>query len=413
VGAYRSAGLIAHGGPFPVTGRVSFVAGPTPDTTFVVLTLALPSRALTFSHVGDHYQAEYEVRAEVARGADTALALTATEEVVVPNFRETTRGDESVLFQQVLRIAPGDYAMRLRLRDLGSERGVADTSTLRVPRLAAGTIGTPIPYYEALVRPERAAVPRLLVMPRATATFGTDSVLPVYVEGYGDGPQRVQTAVLGETGGVLWRDSLDLQPRAEGLASEVLSLPVPRLGIGALTLAVWRPGADTVRTPLFVSFGANLPAATFEDMLSYLRFFTSPSRLDELRRTPVAERGTAWAAFLAETDPDRVTEGHQGLQQYFARMQVANQRYRDDGGPGWLSDRGMVYTALGDPEQIYEPTASQIGMRNRLQVWMYREHQVQLEFRDSSGFDRWQLTPQSEGAFYFALSRLHANNGQQ
>jgi GWxTD domain-containing protein len=408
VKAYRGAGLIAHGAPFPLTGRISFVGGPTPDTTFVLLTLALPSRALTFTHASDSYRAEYEVRAEARRGADTAASVEAVEKVVVPNFRETARTDESVIFQQVLRLAPGDYDLRLRLRDLGSDRGVADSAALRVPRLADGTLGTPIPYYEAVVRTGRTTVPRLLVTPRATVTFGQDSVLPVYVEGYGTGAQQVRAAVLGEAGSVLWRDSLSLTPREGSLASGVVELPVSNLGIGAVTLAVWRPGAaDTVRSPLFVSFGDDLPAATFEDMVSYLRYFTSPQRLERLRRAPVSERGRAWAEFLAATDPDHATAGHRELQAYFTRLQVANQRYRDEGGPGWLSDRGMVYTAFGDPDQVYEPTSNRIGARNRMQVWIYRDRQLQLEFRDASGFDRWRMVPSSETSFRMALTRLH------
>ena len=132
-----------------------------------------------------------------------------------------------------------------------------------------------------------------------------------------------------------------------------------------MTLSVWRPGAaDSVQTAVFVSFGRDLPVGSFEDMLSYLRFFTSPQRLERLRATPVAERGRAWLQFLAETDPEPVAEGHQGLQQYFARIQVANQRYREDAGPGWLTDRGMVF--VGDTYRIrgeIVDTWHSLGMR--------------------------------------------------
>ena len=405
---YRRMGLISHGQPMPLTGRVSYVASATPDTTFALLTLALPSRALTFSHTGDRYQAAYRVEADVQQGERTTATLAAEEQVVVPNFRETTRGDEAVLFQQVLRLAPGAHRLVLRVRDQGSDRAVTDTLRLAVPRLAAGALATPMPYYEAVLRPARAEVPRLLVTPRATVTFGRDSVLPVYLEGYGAGPQTVHAMVRTEVGGDVWRDSLRLEPRTDSLAVGLLELPVTRLGIGAVTLSVWRPGtADTVTSPVFVSFGDDLPAGSFEDMLSYLRFFTSPQRLERLRATPVADRGRAWLQFLAETDPAPTAEGHQGLQQYFARIQVANQRYREEGLPGWLTDRGMAFVTLGDPDQVFEPNPMAVGQRNRLQVWIYRAAQLQLEFRDATGFERWEMTTSAEAAFQAALRRLH------
>ena len=407
---YRRMGLIAHGGEFPVTGRVSYVAGPTPDTTFALLTLALPSRGLSFTHTGDDYRATYSVDAEVREGSGgTARTLTHVERqesVVVPNFRETTRGDESVLFQQLLRLAPGSYQLALKVRDGGSNRLVNDTTTLRVPRLDGTSVATPIPYYEIVVRPDRAAVPRLLATPRATVTFGRDSLLPLYVEGYGGGV--VQAAVRGDGAVQVWRDSLILEPRGGGLGSAVLDVPVTFLGIGPAVVEVWAPGGrDTARAPVFVSFGDELPAASFEDMLSYLRFFTAPQRIEALRRAPLASRGAAWSAFLAATDPDPMQAGHQGLTQYFARLQIANQRYRQEGGAGWLSDRGMVYTAFGDPEQVFEPTATTMGQRNRVQIWIYREQRIQLEFRDVTGFDRWELTPTAQTDFYTALRRLH------
>lgn len=413
---YRRMGLIAHGAPLPVTGRLSYMASPSADTTFTILTLALSNRALTFSHTGQDYRATYAVDLEVRRSGDTTTtpaAHHAAQEVVrVPTFRETTRTDESVLFQQVMRLAPGSYRLVLRVRDGGSERVVEDTTTLAVPRLGAGTLATPLPYYEAVVRRELAAVPRVLVTPRATVTFGHDSIMPLYLEAYGGGAAPVgATPVVvtasGEEGAVLWRDTLTLQPRDERLASGVLNVPVAYLGIGASTVAVSRPGtSDTMRAPLFVSFGDDLPAATFEDMLSYLRFFTAPARLETLRDASVAERPGAWRAFLAATDPDPEQPGNQALQQYFTRIQIANQRYREEAGPGWLSDRGMVYSAFGDPDQIYESAPGMVGTRNRFQVWLYRDRNVQLEFRDLTGFDRWELSPQSEGQFYAALRRL-------
>ena len=410
---YRRMGLIAHGGDLPLTGRISYVAGPTPDTTFALLTLAMPSRGLSFTHTGTDYRATYSVDADVRDGTGAAARslahVEAQESVVVPNFRETTRGDESVLFQQVLRLPPGAYQLALRVRDGGSNRLVNDTTALSVPRLgAAGVagVGTPIPYYEIVVRPDLAAVPRLLVTPRATVTFGRDSVLPLYVEAY-DGTQ-VQAIVRGDGGLGVWRDSLTLAPRGDGLASGILEVPVSYLGIGPAMVEVWRSGArDTARAPVFVSFGDELPAASFEDMLSYLRFFTSPQRLEALRRAAVGERGAAWSAFLEATDPDPAMPGHQGLQQYFTRVQIANQRYRQEGGPGWLTDRGMVYSAFGDPDQIFEPSPTSMGQRNRVQFWIYRDRQLQLEFRDVNGFDRWELMPAAETEFYSSLRRLH------
>jgi GWxTD domain-containing protein len=143
-------------------------------------------------------------------------------------------------------------------------------------------------------------------------------------------------------------------------------------------------------------------------MLSYLRFFTAPHRLQALRDTTAEARPEMWAAFLRETDPNPATGIHEGLRDYFTRIQVANLRFREEGGAGWLSDRGMVYVSLGDPDQLYEQGSVDISQRGRVQVWEYRRYQVQLMFVDQSGFGRWRLTTTSEADFHSVVRRLQS-----
>ena len=426
VGAYHRAGLLAHGEPLPFTGRVVNLATATPDTTLVLLTVGLPSGGLTFTHSGDSYRAAYEVTVVAATNGMAVDSATVEEDVVVSTFRESVRADESILFQRELRLAPGSYTLRLRLRDVRGRNEGADTVMVVVPRLVAGTLGTPAPYYEMVGRATLAAEPRLLVAPRATAVFGQDSALLVYLEGY-PGPRGVDARVgtpvrlaMRDEGGVeVWRDMTMLTVPGGAdtsvmsgdrvLASGRARLPVARLGVGASTLHVWRgDGGDSVSMPLFVTFGDDIPAVTFDDMLGYLRFFTSPARLESLRSVLPEERGSAWAAFLASVEEVEGVSGERALRDYFARIQVANQRYRDGAGPGWLSDRGMVFVAFGDPDQVESSPSSTIIQRGDMERWIYRERGLRLEFQDVNGTGQWRFAPASGAAFRDALAHLRS-----
>jgi GWxTD domain-containing protein len=407
---YQKMGLLAQGGALPFVGRVSFVAGPTPDTTFVVLSVSFPSRALTFARSGDTYRGGYTVIGELLRGTVTVAHAEAQEAVTLGSFRETLRNDESVIYQEVMRVAPGAYDLALTLKDDGSTRSVSERRSITVPRLDVGSLSTPIPFYEVALRQRRDSLPRVLASPRATVAFGRDSIVPLYLEGYGTGsalPLRVSAR--GERGQEVWGDSVTLEQRGD-IFSGVVNLPVATLGIGMVTLSAWAPGGrDTTRTPVFVSFGENLPVSSFDDMLNYLRLY-APVPVEALRGTPPEKRAAAWGEFLRTTDPDPSTAVHEGLQQYFLRIDLANVRFRDDGNPPWLTDRGMAFVALGDPEQVFEPNPTQSqSARNRVQVWVYRDLQLQLEFRDRTGTGRWELTPTSEGNFHAALRRLRAS----
>jgi GWxTD domain-containing protein len=243
-------------------------------------------------------------------------------------------------------------------------------------------------------------LPVLIPNPRATVVLGRDTLAPVYLEGYGLGPgARIAVSVLNDRAAPIVRDTVTLAQRGS-LSAARLDFPVSSIGVGKLTVAASLVGsADTVRSPLFVSFGEELGITTFDELLSYLRYYASPERLQALRDTPPDRRASAWSEFWKSSDPNPSTPEHEGLRDYFARIQTANQRYREEGGPGWLTDRGKVYITLGEPDQIAEQGGPTSSSRGRAQVWQYTQQHAQFVFVDQSGFGRWRLTPSSEADF--------------
>jgi GWxTD domain-containing protein len=404
-GLYRRAGLIAVTGPVSFVGTLGFFAGPHPDSTLALLTLSLPARALTFTRDGDRYRANYSVSATMRRETAVVHRFEAKEAVRVATFRETSRGEESVIFQEYFELPPGTYTLAVAVEDGAGLRKGEFQGEVIVPAAGRGGVLSSLPVHEAIPRASVDSLPQLVASPRSTAVFGRDTLLTAYVEVHElPSDQPVHAAVRGERGATLWSDSVSLS-RAGSFASGLVHIPVTPLGIGAVELLLWRQdGGDTTRTPFFVSFGDDLPVATFDDMLSYLRFYVAPSqRLVSLRDAPPEERTAAWTAFLRESDPEPTTPQHEGLQAYFARIQRANQDFREEGS-GWLSDRGMVFVALGDPDDI-QPNRSGMSQRGQSQTWLYYRHQLQLVFVDQTGFNRWRLTPNSELAFQNLLRR--------
>ena len=396
---YRQMGMIARGLPFPITGRVGYFAAPRAAQTHVVLTLSFASSSLTFSREADNrFRANYSVSLAIDNDQGRVQALESTEAVVVSSFRETGRTDESVLFQQFVDLAPGRYKMTLAVRDIGSQRSVQETVDLDVPSFDGRGISTPIPVNQVRPRMDRSTLPDVLVRPTATAVFGRDSTVTMYVESYGPSDTLLLLLARNETGRVLWSHPVPIEPRG-GMSSGVVEVPVGRLGIGVSQLSFVREAApDTASTFIFVGFGDDLPVARFEDMLLFLRHFATASRLQALRDAAEEDRPVAWAAFLRETDSVPSTPMHEDLLNYFTRLMRANNRFREEGAPGWMSDRGKVFIVLGEPDQVLEPMSNDF-QRTRQQVWDYREKGLQLTFYDQTGTGRWRLTQSSAVRF--------------
>jgi GWxTD domain-containing protein len=403
-------GLLAEGGETPFVGSVSFLAGKSTDSTVFLLTVSIPTRALTFVRENDRYRASYSATLALTRSNEATRRFETHQIVRVTTFKETTRSDESVLYQQAVRARPGLYDLSFSLRDDAGGKGSSIEATVNIPVVNVGSLSSPIPVYQATPRNSLDSLPRILPTPRATLTLGQDSVLPVYVEGYTDGPTLpVRAAIYSENASTaVWSDTTTLVRRGAVL-STIMNVPVSRLSVGALTLAVSSAtDGDTSRTtkaPVFVTFGEDLPVATFTEMVNYLRYFGPPVKLQALRDAPPDARAAAWALFMRETDPDPATPVNEALRDYFGRIAQANTRFREEGGSGWLTDRGRVFVALGPPDQFYEPNTSDLNQRGRAQIWDYRRHRLQVVFIDQTGFGRWRMTVSSEAEFEAVVRR--------
>jgi GWxTD domain-containing protein len=402
-------GLLAEGGETPFVGSVAFLGNKSVDSTLFLLTVSVPTRGLTFVRENDRYRASYSATLSLTRTNDAARRFESHQIVRVAAFKETSRSDESVLYQQVVMARPGSYDLSFSLRDDAGGKGSSIEATVNIPRITSGSLSSPIPVYEVVPRTSLDSLPRIVPTPRATLTLGQDSTLNVYLEGYGAGAGPtlpVRALVFGEnTSTAVWSDTISLV-RHGGLFSGLVTVPVSRLGVGALTLAVTSVGGgDTTRAPVFVTFGEDLPVATFTEMVNYLRYFGSPSRLQALRDAPPDARASLWAAFLRETDPDPATLVNEALRDYFARIAQANARFREEGGIGWLTDRGRVLVALGTPDQFFEPNTTDLNQRGRAQIWEYRRHRLQIVFIDQTGFGRWRMTVASEAEFEALMRR--------
>jgi GWxTD domain-containing protein len=386
---------------------VSFVATPSVDSTNVLVSLSLAAGALTFRREADQLRADYRVSLTVRRGESTVARLETTQPVRVATIRETARTDESVLFQQLLTLAPGEYRLTLVVRDEGSGKSSNPPEmAVRVPALGSGSLSSPIPFYDAEPRTGRDSLLRLVANPRGTVTYGRDSTIDVYVEAYG-GAETSTPLTIQVEGVVVWTGTAAWRDAGNGLLTAIVRVPVASIGLGGATIVAWRSGsADTVRRPVFVTFGDDVPPTTYADLVGQLRYFTSASRLRELEGVSPANRGASWARFYRETDAGAPgTPENEALQRYVGLIRDANARFGEGTIPGWRTDRGMVWLLLGPYDQMTEPVATDLSQRGRLLIWEYRSYNLSVEFV-SAGNGQWRLTTASESDVRNTARRL-------
>ena len=398
---YGAMGLLVGGPPLPFVATVTYIADDTADSTLAVFGLSLANHSLNFQRDGAAFIAHYHV--ELAFRTDTgALRQLASDETVrVRTFQETLRADERVIFQQFIAVPPGVYRVMVTVRDRNGPAASHRERTDTVPRIAGQGMSAPLAVYQGTGRTRASDVPKLLVNPRATVSYGADT-LRFYVEAYGERPgARLAARALDQGGHEIWHDTVTLAG-TEALATGLAVLRPGELPVGAGRFEIGRVGggAAAPRTaPFLVSFSDQLAITSYEQMISLLRYFERQEWVDKLRRATPDQRPTVWREFYKATDPVEATPENEALDGYFRRIQIANQRFRESGDPGWLTDRGEVFITLGEPDDVFDfsTDVSRAGVRGVR--WTYNAMRLTLFFQDNTGFGRYRLTPLSRAEY--------------
>jgi len=406
---YGEAGFLVGSGRFAPVGRLAFLPGPA-DSTFVILSLALSNGTLKFRRDPPDYVAHYEVLFTLGEPERPHAEIVAREEVRVATFRETSRRDESVVFQSFVTALPGNRRARLRVNGLAFSGGLHIDSTLTVPAFGPGSIADPLLAYQARPRPGRDRSPQLILSPRATVEFATPPAIAIYIEALPPLDTLVVLEVLASDT-VIVTDSVPLTAGGDSsLYAGVADAGHWRLPPGVLALRAQVPGAGTSGVaPLAVSLGGGWLFPSYQETVSHLRYAGNPAELEELRVAEPSERARLLHDFLERRDADPQTPENEFLQTYLRRLQDANDRFGETGTPGWLTDRGAVYVTLGPPDEVFPSLRSEEGSAGS-RIWLYDRspaYELRLVFVDTSGTGTYRLTAESRIAFQRAVRILY------
>lgn len=398
--AYRGMGRLTAPEPLPFIGHVVFADGPA-DSVIAVVALSLENRSLTFQREDDTFVARYRVEMRLQQDGEPPIRLARDELVRVPTFQETLRNDESVLFQQSFHLTPGRYTVAIAVSDRASPAQSRAQAVYQVPAFGPGSTSEPMIVYQVTGRDSPRQPLSILLNPRGAVSYGGDTLL-AYIEGYGfPKPTKVPFEVRDQFGKVVYSDSLLFQG-VHPVESHIIRLAPDSQPLGEITLAIGS-AVDERTTTALVSFSQGWVLTNYDEMLSLLRYFGRDEWVDSLRRTPEAQRSTVWREFWLATDPNRATPENEALDMYFARVQSANRLFRNEGVPGWRTDRGEVYITLGQPDDVFDNRTEAEG---RYIVWSYTQLRLDLFFEDLARFGHYRLTPQSRADYSRVLVRV-------
>lgn len=128
----------------------------------------------------------------------------------------------------------------------------------------------------------------------------------------------------------------------------------------------------------------NLKPADAE-FFSQVRYIITGDERKVFLELPDADKSKFIEDFWKRRDPDPDTAENEFKDQYFNRIQKANELFHGEGKPGWLTDRGRIYILFGPPmDRITNPT-SLSGRERCTEVWYYGQFPVVFEDANCTG----------------------------
>lgn len=392
---YNRMGRLAAGAPVPFVGNIVHLAGRG-DSTMVQVAVSLANRALSFQREERAFAARVRTEISFQRPGAAPIAHTRDDIVRVAGFEEAQRPDESVVVQQGFLLAPGEYTAVVVVRDLGANTFSRIERPVTVPALGPGSTSGPVLVYQTGTRSLRAEELPVLLNPRGTVAHGQQDTLMIYIEGY-QFPRTtiVPVEVRDDQGSLVYRDSVRFEGGRE-VESRLVRLGASAPPLGELTVSLVEPGGASRSTQALVSFSRGWVVTNYENLLSLLRFFPHQGWVARLADARPEQRAQLWREFWQATDPLPETPENEALDQYFTRVAIANERFRDEGPNAWRSDRGEVYVTLGEPDVINTnpPTSDR-----RLEQWVYNEYRGAVMFEGIIGLSRMRMLPSSRSEF--------------
>ncbi len=135
--------------------------------------------------------------------------------------------------------------------------------------------------------------------------------------------------------------------------------------------------------PITVRGFRGIPIATsdLDEAIEQLQLIATGSEWDSLSIASTAkEKRDAILDFWHKRNPQRDAIDNRPMQVFYARVEYANEHFSSGFQPGWKSDRGRVYIALGSPD--YVDSHPYEAMQQPYEVWQYSRFHASYRFVD-------------------------------
>ena len=356
--------------PHAKKSEVSFYLIPRQDSVKALLYLSYNAQDMIFKKTEvESFEASIEIDVEVF-GKDGELLYGNYWDYIytVPSYKETKKHvwySKSIGF-----ILPREDEYKVNITVKNKRGGIIIEK--KIKRKAPALISDPIP-----VNPENYKKG----IRKVESIFIKDSIFGVYIYNNGE-TDTFSLKIEDDRGKDLkeWREVLEK-------GDNLLVIPITEYEPGSYTLSVKN---SEQRELIFYKIGfGTLKGRYYKEILAVLSYIASYKELDSLKKAQGKELERVWRNFWKRRDPTPETPQNEFEEEFWRRVEYADEHFSSGLKPGYKSDRGIVYIKLGPPDEIERHPFDLEAPA--YEIWYYYNLNYKFIFMDKRGVGDYEL----------------------
>lgn len=351
---------------------------------------------LQFLRNDSAYYANYQINLGIFDNADAAiLTRDTTMTIVEKDYAATIDKEVERIYHFQYDMLPDEYQFKIRLFDMNSgakreqtikrkiqpftqdQFQLSDVIILDSNELDSLTDKNVLPPLRIDVR-EKIYVYAEVVYPDSIDTYEIEA--KILQQG-----KSKQFVFKRDVSTTTWPSRILLE-----LTNDNMLRGVSQLSVEAKTGELETRVLKTVR--FFQSFGKGefMAGGSLDEMVDQLEYVARGDEWKQLRDSRDARREALFKEFWGKRDPTPDTPDNELFDEYYKRVNMANQRFGSNKRDGWITDRGRVFIVFGAPDTI-ERTKPFRSSFAAYEVWYYEELRERFVFVDEYGFGEYRM----------------------
>ncbi len=371
----------------------SFVRPVSSDSIEILSFMEVSNNTLQFLKKDGLFEAQYEANIVILdKEKEKKSSKLFSDKIVVKKFGETTSRVKKKVITTAFVLPFDNYTVTSSLKDLDIKLLGKKEKEIDLKNLSKSTF---FKIYDPIFTKElkgewgfdanRFPIESSRVVPK-------DNVISFYQYIVLNQGEYTLTLSLISDKKVEWEDSIKAVADSD-VVNHLIEIPIADVDRRDVKIkAVVNQGKNTasksfifkIKNATFFDGISNIDSAL--DQMSYILTLDEKKELKELKQS---EKEKFFKKVWAKRDPIAQTKVNELMEEYYTRVNFAEDNFSRGTSGGWKSDMGMIYILFGKPDDMTRSMNMQ-GSYN-YQTWYYFEIGEEFTFIDEYGFGDYRL----------------------